>query len=251
MDVLVDYYNLSQQHRHRARQHGHRRIVDVVIDRIVSAIVPEHVETADERIDLRLYGGWYEDDAPTRDAQEIDAALSANYPTAITGDPGRRIVLDVRLAYSLKCDPEHHLFYTLRSKAAPRGIEFLDPSALGCRLLDECPLRPGYDFFVRGRCPERSCPVSGPLVTRRREQKLVDTMLAADVFYNVHARMPRIAVVSSDDDLWPAIRTALQLEVDLVHIHTERGYTTKPQYLHGDGAKYVQLNLQEEASDAR
>ena len=251
MDVLVDYYNLSQRHRQRARQHGHRRIVDVVIDRIVSAIVPEHVDSGDERIDLRLYGGWYEDEAPTRDAQEIDAALTANYPTAIPGAPGRRIVLDVQLAYSLKCDPEHHLFYTLRSKAAPRGIEFLDPTALGCTLPDRCPLRPGYDFFVRGRCPEHSCTVSEHLVVRRREQKLVDTMLAADVFFNVHTRMPRIAVVSSDDDLWPAIRTALQLEVDVVHIHTERRYATRAEYLHGGGARYVQLNLQEGKSDTR
>lgn len=251
MDVLIDYYNLPQQLRQRARQEKHERIVDVVIDRLVSAIVPKHIETGDERIDLRLYGGWYEDQTPTRDAQEIHAALSANYPTAVSGASGRRIVLDAQLAYSVKCDPNHHLFYTLRSKAAPRGIEFLNPSALGCVLPERCPLRPGYDFFVRGRCPEHTCTVSGHLVIRRREQKLADTMLAADVFFNVYTRMPRITVVSSDDDLWPAIRTALQLEVAVVHIHTERGYTTKPQYLHGDGAEYIQLNLQEGTNDTR
>ena len=245
MDVLVDYYNLSQQHRHRARQNRHERLVDVVVDRIVSAIVPEHVQVDEERIDLRLYGGWYEDAKRTRDAQEIDDVLRASYPAAVAGEPGRRIVVDVQLAYSLRCNPAHHLLHTLRSKVAPRGLDFLDPSTLGCKLPAGCPLRPGYDFFVRGRCPEQSCTVTGPLVIRRREQKLVDTMLASDVFFNVHERVPRIAVVSSDDDLWPAISTALQFGVDVVHVHTEKGRTTKTDYLYGGGAQYVQVNLQE------
>ena len=101
MDVLVDYYNLSQQHRHRARQNRHERLVDVVVDRIVSAIVPEHVQVDEERIDLRLYGGWYEDAKRTRDAQEIDDVLRASYPAAVAGEPGRRIVVDVQLAYEV------------------------------------------------------------------------------------------------------------------------------------------------------
>ena len=70
-------------------------------------------------------------------------------------------------------------------------------------------------------------------------------MLASDVFFNVHERVPRIAVVSSDDDLWPAISTALQFGVDVVHVHTEKGRTTKTDYLYGGGAQYVQVNLQE------
>ena len=66
-------------------------------------------------------------------------------------------------------------------------------------------------------------------------------MLAADVFFNVHERVQRIAVVSSDDDVWPAISTALQFGVNVVHVHTEKGRTTKPVYLHVGGAQYVQI----------
>ena len=243
MDILVDYYNLSQRQRHRARQDRHRRVVDVVVDQIVSVIVPEHISSGEDRIDMRLYGGWYEDETPTHDAQEIDDALRANYPAVIARELGLGIVLDVQLAYSLRCNPAHHLLHTLRSKAAPRGLEFLAPSAHGCKLPDACPLRPGYDFFVRGRCPEQSCRVKGPLVTRRHEQKLVDTMLASDVFFNVHEQARRLAVVSSDDDLWPPISMALQFGVDVVHVQTEKGRTTKPAYLQANGAQYVQLSL--------
>ena len=247
MDVLVDYYNLSQQRLRLVRQNRHSRVADLIVDRIVSAIVPGHLASGEERLDLRLYGGWYEDETLTRDAQEIDAVLRRNYPVALTTDLGRRIVVNAQLAYSMRCDASHHLWYTLRSKAAPRGIEFLDPSEAGCSFPDGCPLRPGYDFFVRGHCPEEGCKVTSRLVTRRREQKLVDTMLAADVFFNAYSNESQIAVVSSDDDLWPAIRTALQFGMAVVHVHTIRGHATRPHYLHGTGAGYVQTYLPEGA----
>ena len=239
MDVLVDYYNVSQQHRSKGIAH--------VVDRIVSAIVPGHVNAGERHVELRLYGGWYEDRTPTRDAQAISATLREHYPMAISGEPDRRLIVNVQLAYSMKCDPSHHLWHTLRSKTAPRGMKFVDPSSAGCRLADRCPLRPGYDFFVRGRCPEQDCRVTGPLVLRRREQKLVDAMLAADVFFDIFSNEQQIAVVSSDDDLWPVIRTALQFGIGVVHIHTKKGYETKPDYVRGESAGYVQVNLLEGA----
>ena len=240
MDVLVDYYNLSQQHRRRGIVH--------VVDRIISAIVHDHLSAAERRIDFRLYGGWYDEQIPTSDAQTIAATLISHFPKLILSAPDRRrIVVSAELAYSLKCDPEHHLWYTLRSKAAPRGIVFVDPATAGCRKIDSCPLRPGYDFFVDGRCPEQDCVVEPPLVIRRREQKLVDTMLAADVLFNTRADERRIAVVSSDEDLWPAIRMALQCGLYVVHVHTEKGRITRAEYVRGKQAGYVQLNLQEGA----
>ncbi len=68
-------------------------------------------------------------------------------------------------------------------------------------------------------------------------------MLAADVFFDVYSNERQIAVVSSDDDLWPAIRTALQFGVRVVHIHTESGYATRQSYVRGQSAGYVQVNL--------
>ena len=237
MDVLVDYYNVSFEHRRNG-------VVDVV-DRIVSAIAPEHLAPDDRRINLRLYGGWYEDQKPTRDAQQLSQSLTRNYPKSLVTD-SHRIIVSVELAYSMKCDPSHHLWYTLRSKTAPRGIVFLSPQSAGCTLPDRCPLHPGYNFFVRGKCPEQSCVVTSSLVLRRREQKLVDTMLAADVFYNVQSDVQdQVVVVSSDDDLWPVIKTALQFGLTVIHVHTEKGYATRSDYIRDVRAGYVQMNLQE------
>ena len=238
MDVLVDYYNLSPRQRRKGVVH--------VIDQIIAKIFPDYVSANERRIDIRLYGGWYEEQMPTTDAQTISTTLSRHYPAVIRKDPNHtHVAVSAELAYSLKCDPERHLWYTLRSKTAPRGIEFVDPAAAGCRHVDLCPLRPGYDFFVNGRCPERDCEITSRLVIRRREQKLVDAMLAADVFYCSRSDVRQIAVVSSDDDILPAIIMAMQCGLYVVHVHTKERHTTRRSYVHGKGHGYVQLNLRE------
>ena len=233
MDVLVDYYNIPQQER--------RKGIAYLINRIMSAIVPR-VTVRERRVDMRLYGGWYEDTSPTRDAQHLERELPGPTLIPIDGDGGP-LMVNVELAYSMRCDPGHHIAYTLRSKTAPRWLEFTDPTSAGCEFPGHCPLRPGYEFFVRGDCPEQRCPVTTQLIVRRREQKLVDTMLAADVFFNVHSNAYQIAVVSSDDDLWPAINTALQFGVEVIHLHTVAGHTTRPDYLRVGRADYTELSL--------
>ncbi len=234
MDVLVDYYNIPQQER--------RKGIAYLINRIMSAIVPNYIAARERRVDLRFYGGWYEETSPTRDAQQMERELPG--PTLVPlNDDRRALMVNVELAYSMRCDPAHHIVYTLRSKTAPRWLEFTDPTVAGCQLAGSCPLRPSFDFFVRGECPEQSCPVTSRLIVRRREQKLVDTMLSADVFFNVYANAEQIAVVSSDDDLWPAINTALQFGVGVVHVHTVAGHSTRPDYRRGGRANYVELSL--------
>lgn len=71
MDVLVDYYNIPEQER--------RKGVPYVVDRIMATMVPNHVDDRHRRVDIRLYGGWYEERSLTRDAQQIERALSAQY----------------------------------------------------------------------------------------------------------------------------------------------------------------------------
>ena len=72
-------------------------------------------------------------------------------------------------------------------------------------------------------------------------------MLAADALFHTHSEDRQIAVVSSDDDLWPAIRMALQFGLYVVHVHTEEGHITRDEYVREKQSGYVQLNLQEGA----
>ena len=78
-------------------------------------------------VDMRLYGGWYEDTSPTRDAQHLERELPGPTLIPIDGDGGP-LMVNVELAYSMRCDPGHHIAYTLRSKTAPRWLEFTDPT---------------------------------------------------------------------------------------------------------------------------
>ena len=84
-----------------------------------------------------------------------------------------------------------------------------------------------------------SCDLTPEDLIRRKEQKLVDAMVAADIFFNAHFQADRIAVVSSDDDMWPAIKTALQLGSDIIHVHTKQGRSTPTFYAHGITGGYV------------
>jgi uncharacterized LabA/DUF88 family protein len=77
----------------------------------------------------------------------------------------------------------------------------------------------------------------------RTEQKLVDTMIAADLFALHLQSSRRIAVVTSDDDLWPPIKLLLQLGVQVFHIHTIPGRRTPQFYCRNAGTDYIQLEL--------
>lgn len=74
-------------------------------------------------------------------------------------------------------------------------------------------------------------------------------MLAADVFFNVHSNANQVAVVSSDDDMWPVINTALQFGVGVIHVQTttkESGQDEQVKmsdYLRKGNADYVDLSL--------
>ena len=236
MDVLVDYYNIPLRER--------RKGIVYVTDRIVSAIPPGRLPY-NRRIRIRLYGGWYEDRTLTHDAQELTAELSAYFPAVRYLEPTGRLptTISAELACSLLCDPIRHLWHTLRPKGYPRYLQFIDPTAAGCKLGPRCPTRPGFEIYAGGRCREPQCDLSNKDLVRRREQKLVDAMLASDIFFNAHLAATRITVVSSDDDMWPAIRTALQLGIEVFHLHTDRGQSTKPHYVHRTESLYVPLNL--------
>jgi uncharacterized LabA/DUF88 family protein len=61
----------------------------------------------------------------------------------------------------------------------------------------------------------------------RFEQKLVDTLIVADLAALAHATHQVIALASSDDDLWPGILLALELGSTVLHLQHQ---SRKPAY---------------------
>lgn len=71
----------------------------------------------------------------------------------------------------------------------------------------------------------------------RDEQKMVDTLLVADMAS--HAMMNKasdVVVVSSDIDMWPGVLLALRIGCGVTHIHTKSGWRTQPHLVGTLGA---------------
>lgn len=78
----------------------------------------------------------------------------------------------------------------------------------------------------------------------KREQKLVDTMLSADLLHLASEEYQTVVVVTSDDDMIPAVRQALLNDVQIVHIHTGPYKQTPTHYVAPDLSSYIQAHIE-------
>jgi uncharacterized LabA/DUF88 family protein len=215
-----------------------------VIDKVLAALGFVYLRTL-PRINFRLYDGWYLNRTPTRLAQQVSTEILANFPltrTLTDGTNTTTVVVNAELAYSMKIDSVTHLWHTYRQRGYPVGLSCLSPIRAGCTR-SPCQLIDTHSFFTHDVCPSPGCTL-GPIdLITRNEQKLVDTMLAADLFYLYLLKSQIVVVVSSDDDMWPTIKTVLDLGMHVIHIHTLPGRRTPHFYSHGPRPSYTQLSL--------
>ncbi len=236
MDVLVDYSNLDTA----LRRSGPK----LVVDRILDTLVP-HL-SASNRVNVRLYDGWYQKQALTPRAQEVSAQVMANFPTTfpfVVAGEVAKVIVKVELAYTLLIAPSATLWHTHRMRDEPPRLTCADPVSVGCTATP-CELTTTHRFLKDKKCPKESCEIDMAKLVKRSEQKLVDGMLAADLFFAHLQGWPAVAVVSSDDDMWPAIRTVLDLGVQVLHVHTLKGHRTPTFYERGTKSKYLELDLE-------
>lgn len=236
MDILVDYSNVRPADRSR----GPTFVVDKIIAALGLVLLAPY-----SRIAIRFYDGWYENNTLTRRAQEVSAALLKDFPaprTITDGSATKTLVVNVELAYSLKIDPSNHLWHTYRPKGTPRSLSCGHPTAAGCTVTP-CELLSTHTFLSTKKCPAATCTITPENLISRSEQKLVDAMLFADLYYHHLQKTPKVAVVSSDDDMWPAIRTLLDLGVHVVQLHTVPGHSTPAFYSRGPRPTYTELHL--------
>ncbi len=237
MDILVDYNNVLDVHR--------RKGVRYVAERILHAIGP-HRLTGRKRVSFRLYDGWYELQSPTRVAQQVSADVQANTPHTTTiadGTQRATVLVNIELAYSLRSEPTMHLWHTFRPKTPQSNLSCTDPRILGCRI-PHCPLLPAQAFIAQQRCPENGCALTPNDLFVRNEQKLVDTMIAADLFSLFMTAAPSVVLVSSDDDHLPIIRMLARTGMTVFHVLTRPPHPSIRLYLQDlDPSKYIQAQM--------
>ena len=235
MFVLVDYDNIQAQ----IREKGVFDVVDILFNSIASAVLVK-----ERRLVFRLYGGWYEGDSLSPRAQKITSELQNQFPRVIIDNSGSGYFVNVELAYSLACDPERHLFYTYRRKSAPRGLRVSGPNSC-IKGNSDCCIRGLNKFIEKGKCPEQGCEESVQNRLWRSEQKMVDTMLSADLItFCAREEGHQVCVVTSDDDLWPPLRTSLMFSENVYHLQAMLGVNIPDHYSSGvNGLVSIELKV--------
>lgn len=236
MIILVDYDNIPIGHRKKG--------LDYVTDTIVRCRLGYDLLKGTARVFIRLYAGWYKLNKLTKEAQRLSARIQKDYPkpfNLIEEKNKHTVTVNIELAYSLAIDPSKRLWHTYRTRGLPPNIECLTPNSVCTNA--QCPLQTVYNFFKNRNCPQPGCSVKPEDILQRPEQKLVDTMITTDLIHYATTGKQDLCIVTSDDDLWPGITSALLNGARIVHIHTHSQRRTPPYYSKGTGNAYIQKNL--------
>ncbi len=224
INVLIDYDNVLQGERQKGLNH----VVKSILKKL-----PNSVLSHGASIVVRLYGGWYRSSQLSRHAQDLSIQIKRYYPGTLalgTANMRRSVFISVVLARSLLIDPSRDILNTYRVRGVPSNLR---PKAFpfqACAQKARCPLVGAHTLLQTSRCSDSSCGVRIADVITRHEQKLVDTMLTADLIHAASSGISDIVVVTNDDDLWPGIRTAIFLGAFVHHIHPQKGRSTPTYY---------------------
>jgi hypothetical protein len=208
MFALVDWDNIDEKDRRK----GARYVADRLWTKM-GGLAPALAANV-QKFDVRLYGGWYGWNGPkniTPLASQLIADLQVDFPFFLR-DPATSSSVKISgdLAHSLLCAPKHVLHHTFRQRQGTPKITCNDPAKVV------------HQFFSLGKCPEAGCTKTVDQFVSRSEQKLVDTMLVSDLVHLAHSGETCIAILSSDDDLWPGMLMAMSHGVQVVHVGTKR-----------------------------
>jgi hypothetical protein len=233
MYILIDWDNIAKEQREKGVEYVAQAVA--VLLRDVSVTSP---------VRIRLYGGWYLQKTLTRGAQELVQEISAKFPRPMAFGKGSSVVsCEVELARSLLIDPARHLVHTFRPRETPGGVECKEPRDNGCTA-GTCALSVIATAFTQNKCPVSLCRVKPRSLFVRSEQKLVDTMVASDMFYICDQKHVAVTLVSSDDDFWPPVQSILVRGVDVVQMHPLRGHRVPIDYSSRlVGGKFIQKDL--------
>lgn len=237
MNVFVDYDNIQ----HYQRRRGINNVVMTILEVLPETILPHGAD-----VSIRLYGGWYQYRRLSRVAQYLTGEIAGFSPASIslrTSGQQRTLRVSVELARSMLVDPSRIVSNTFRLRGTPSNLRSKKMPYDGCVDALGCPLQGTYQLLTSGGCPVAECTTELTDVIERHEQKLVDTMLTVDIIHASSWMKSDIVVVTSDDDLWPGIRTAISMGVDVHHIHTQGGRRTPFHYSANVGKNYHQYTI--------
>lgn len=241
LTVLVDFDNVEP---------SLTRAGPINLAKSLVPLVPSAVLARYDSIQVRLYGGWRSMGTLTKGAQRLIPDIRAGSPTVV-GRPGPSTGTPIRLTVELAEGPigmTTQLQETLvhdrdlrRFRARATWAECANPGS-GCGMNSYSALSHATPCSASG-CGSR---LSHVLV--RDEQKMVDTLLVADIAHQALAlKATDVVVVSSDTDMWPGVLLAMRAGCNVVHLHTRSGWKTQRHLMATLGPstshRYTQLSV--------
>jgi len=232
LSILVDYDNVHSLTTSR----GARYLTDKILAALPSSLVSRHKNAS-----VRFYGGWFLGQTLTRRAQGLSSDLSNSFPTTFSSPGEHKIFVRAELARSLLVDPGRDLWHTYRIRQFPQKLTCALPAARGCTD-QSCPLSAIAAAITSGACPTSGCTISPCDLFERNEQKLVDSMIGVDGLH-ISRTSDDLVIVSSDDDLWPPIHSALACGKDVHLLQTLQRTSPYGRVVRGVGANFWEGTL--------
>lgn len=209
--VLVDYDNAFPPSAAHTDQEISLRVERWL--RRLSALMP-----LVELFEVRLYGGWYDDQDLSRHGSNAARTLTLmpEFPILIAG--GRVLRGSISLAVGpLILARNSPLLGTYRRRSSLPRVRLSDhPYPESCSRVDpSCPaaILQSFTKSASRQCPVESCSLVAKDAFVVHEQKMVDTLLATDLLTAGHSGLSYAAVivVSGDSDFVPPLLAARHL----------------------------------------
>jgi len=241
LPILVDFDNLDS---------SFVRSGVLSLSRSLVSIIPTDVLEQYNSISVRLYGGWRCQGALTIGAQRLIPEIRANSPATV-GNPRSPLMRPLRLSVELAetlIGTTAPLTETLVRDRDLRKFRFKNNASkcsgagVGC----------GFNVYVNtsysSQCPTMGCSARLGEFFVRDEQKMVDTLLVADIAaYVMHRNIRDLVVVSSDADMWPGVLLAMNSGCNVVQVHPRSNWRTQRHLLDTirmtRSAKYFQTSF--------
>lgn len=171
------------------------------------------------RLDVRLYGGWYDESDLSRHGTDAVRVMAAMPDFPLKNSDGRILRGTISLASTPLSSPNSPpLLGTYRKRGSlPRIRLSKMPYPEECAQVDDrCPaaILRSFTKHSNRECPVDSCSLSARDAFVAHEQKMVDTMLATDLLIAGHdpSSYFAIVVVSGDSDFVPPMLAARTLD---------------------------------------
>jgi hypothetical protein len=219
--VFVDYDNVESRHT---------RAGPVNLAKMLVGIVPGSVLARHAGVTVRLYGGWRSQAKLTTSAQRLIPDIRAASPNIVTSTHAGTVV-NLRLTVELADKPigaSIPLEETLVKNRELRKFRARGTPWPECANVGSCGLGNITGLTHAYACSTAGCATKLGDIFVRDEQKMVDTLIVADIAHQaLAAKAADIVVVSSDTDMWPGVLLALRAGCSVIHIHTKHDWRTQ------------------------